>query len=115
MKKNNFMLPVCVGIAVLGCLLAVYANLNSAKLNKTVDGERYKRITAEQQLQKAQQQIAALQTELGESQSKMKSIEKILNDGQEIKAELDAVKKDREMLKQQIEALTSAAAATAAE
>jgi peptidoglycan hydrolase CwlO-like protein len=100
--KNN-VLPIAVGIALIGCVLAVYANLNSSKLNTTLDNERSKRIAAEEQLSKAQQQIGSLQKDLGDAKSKMASIEKILNDGKELAVELEAIKMEREMLKQQVE------------
>lgn len=110
--KNN-VLPIAVGIALLGCVLAVYANLNSSKLNTTLDSERSKRIAAEEQLSKAQQQIGLLEKDLGDAKSKMTSIEKILNDGKELAAELEVIKQEREMLKQQVESFNAGAAVTA--
>jgi septal ring factor EnvC (AmiA/AmiB activator) len=102
---KNAMLPVAIGVAVLGLVLAVYANTNSGGLKAVLDQERSKRFAAEQQLLKAQQKVDSLEVELGEVTSKMSSIEKILTDGRQTEKvllqELEAVKKEREALIEQ--------------
>lgn len=103
---RNATLPLAVGVAILGCVLAIYANMNSVDLKNVVDGERSKRFAAEKQLLKVQQKAKVLEAELGDAKSKMASIEKILTDGkvaeQELLSELDTIKKEREALKQQL-------------
>ena len=105
---KNTTLPLAIGIAVLGCILAVYANMNSGDLKKVLDEERSKRFAAEQQLLKAQQQVVTLEVKLGDVTSKMSSIEKILTDGKQVEKnlleELDVARKEREVLMQQLDA-----------
>lgn len=103
---KNAMLPIALGVAVLGCVLAVYANMNSGNLKNVLDAERSKRFAAEQQVIKVQRTVSVLETQLGDAKSKMSSINKILSDGkqveEEIMAELETIKKEREVLKQQL-------------
>ncbi len=109
---KNATLPVAVGVAILGCVLAVSANVSSANVNKMLEVERYNRITAEQRLQKAQQQISGLEAELGNAKSKMTSIEQILTDGkmatEQVATEMETIKQERDALKQQLESLQGA-------
>ncbi len=113
---KNATLPIAVGVAILGCVLAVYANLNSSKLSKDLDEERYKRLTAEQQLQNAQQKIGTAEAELGDAKSKMASIENILTNGKtaekQLMGQLDELKMQNEALKQQLTADQEAVAVT---
>ena len=99
---KNKLLPLAIGVAIIGCALAVYANMNSSGFKTDLEQERSKRFLAEEKLQKAQQQVALLQVDLGDAKSKMASIEKILTDGKtmesDLKAELDAIKKEREQV-----------------
>lgn len=110
-------LPLAMVIAVIGCGLAIYANMNSADFKNMLDQERSKRFAAEQQLLKAQQKISVLQAELGSAKSKMSSIEKILTDGhavqEELQSELDRARQEQEALKKQ--AQEAEAKATAAQ
>ncbi|MEW5895997.1 MAG: hypothetical protein AB1650_09635 [Candidatus Omnitrophota bacterium] len=103
---KNTIVSVAVVVALLGCLLAVFANVSSSKLNRALDEERYKRMTAEQNLQKAEQNLSSAEAELGKAKSKMASIEKILNDGrlveEQLKGELKAVQQENEELMTQL-------------
>ena len=109
MKKIS--LPVAVGVAVICFVLAVYASVGSSKVSSTLGEERYKRITVEQQLQKALQEVKSLQEELGDAKSKMTSIEKILSDGRELAKELEAAKQAKDALQQQLAEIQAKAAA----
>ena len=104
---KNSVLPVAVGVALISCLLAVFANINSSKLGKNLDEERYKRLNAEQELQQFQQKLSAVETELGRAKSKMMNIEQILTDGrvieEELKNELEAVRQEKEELMRKLE------------
>ena len=110
MKKMT--LPVAVAVAIIGCVLAVSANVTTSKMNDNLDQERYQRMLVEKQFQKAQGTIKELQNELKASRAKIQSIEQILNQGEsataDLKAQLEAVAKEKETLRQQIEALNLA-------
>ena len=73
MTKNNRLLPWAVGVAILGCVLAVSANVTTSKIHDNLDKERSVRLTVEQQLQAANDRIRALETRLAESQKKTSS------------------------------------------
>ena len=103
MKK--FTLPVAVGVGILGCVLAVSANVTTNEMRKTLEKERYSRILAEEKLQTASAKINALTKDIADSANKIASIEEILNVGNtansELKAQLDALVKQNEALRQQ--------------
>lgn len=103
---KNTVLPLAIGVAVLGCVLAIYANMNNGSLKNILDEERSKRFAAEQQVIKIQRKVGSLEMQLGEAKSKMSSINKILSDGRQVEedimAELETIKKEREILKQQL-------------
>ena len=111
MKKTdgavrNRVLPWAVGVAILGCVLAVSANVTTSKIHENLANERHLRMILEQQLQGASQKIQVLERHLAESQEKLGGIEAILNQGKDttndLRARLDSVTKEKERLAQQM-------------
>jgi|GEM_PF-6683381 len=99
---KNATLPLAVGISVIACALAVYANLRSSELKIVLDQERGKRFAVEQKLLSRQQEVTQLQSQLGEEKSKTAAIQKILTDGkaveEEMTAKLEALEAERKAL-----------------
>lgn len=99
---KNATLPLAVGISVIACALAVYANLRSSELKIVLDQERGKRFAVEQKLLSRQQEVTQLQSQLGEEKSKTAAIQKILTDGkaveEEMTAKLQALEAERKAL-----------------
>lgn len=107
--KKNMLVPVSVGIAILGCVLAVSANVTTGKIHQNLEQERYKRMLAEQDLLKADQTLQQMQTELSDSRRKIDTIQKIVNDGKSdnssLRTQMDNLSKEKESLRQQVEQL----------
>ena len=104
---KNKTLPVAVFVAILGCVLAVSANVTTSKIKNLYDTEQYKRLTAEQELQKAQGYIAKLQDELKASQDKLGGIENILNQDksktEDMSSLIQTLQKERDTLKMKLD------------
>jgi len=102
MTKNNRLLPWAVGVAILGCVLAVSANVTTSKIHDNLDNERLVRMTYEQQLQIAKEKIRVLEIQLAVSNRKFESIAAILDQGRNttnnLQSRLDAVTKEKETL-----------------
>jgi len=114
MKKRranvkNMTLPVAVAVAIIGCVLAVSANVTTSKMHQNLEKERYKRIVAEEQLQKTQAKIRSMGSELKAAQAKIGSIEEILNLGasakKDLEAKLQGVEDERAQMSSQIQQL----------
>ena len=99
-------LPVAIFVAIVGCVLAVSANVTTSKIQQDLEQERYKRFHAEEQVQNMQAELAA-------SQSKIAGIEQILNTGatasEDFKSQLDSLTQERDSLLQEIKQLKSSA------
>jgi len=106
-RMKNKTLPVAVFVAILGCVLAVSANVTTSKIKNLYDTEQYKRLTAEQELQKAQGYIAKLQDELKASQDKLGGIENILNQDksktEDMSSLIQTLQKERDTLKMKLD------------
>lgn len=106
---KNMTLPVAVAVAIIGCVLAVSANVTTSKMHEDLDQERYKRMSAEKQLQKAHAAINRFKTELSDARNKIQGIQEILNVGQSaresLKGELESVSQEREALRKERESL----------
>ncbi len=111
---KNKTLPVAVFVAILGCVLAVSANVTTSKIKNLYDTEQYKRLTAEQELQKAQGYIAKLQDELKASQDKLGGIESILNKGKsqtdDMSSLIQTLQQERDALKVKLDEVMKAQA-----
>lgn len=103
MKKMS--LPVAVFVALLGCGLAVIANVTTSRMHEKLEGERYRRIAVEEQLQKADQMIVQLKVELAEAKNKIASIQSILSGTENLKDQLKAVDAQKRALQKQIQEL----------
>jgi septal ring factor EnvC (AmiA/AmiB activator) len=105
--KKTMTLPVAVAVAIIGCVLAVSANVTTSKMHQSLQQERYRRLSAEDQLQKAQITIKNMNEELVTSRAKMEGIEKILNQGrtdsQQLEAQLQGVNQEKQALQQQLQ------------
>ena len=105
--KKTMTLPVAVAVAIIGCVLAVSANVTTSKTVEDLKQERYKRMVAEEQLQKAKNDVSALSEQLFDSQAKIESIERILNQGktetQQLEQDLSAAQADKASLLQQLQ------------
>ncbi len=112
---KNKTLPVAVFVAILGCVLAVSANVTTSKIKNLYDTEQYKRLTAEQELQKAQGYISKLQADFKASQDKLGSIENILSQGksmnQDMSSQLEKLQQERDAARMELDALMKAQAA----
>lgn len=102
-------LAVAVAVAIIGCVLAVSANINAMKIQDTLKEERYKRISTEQQLQAAENTISSLNTDLNKAQNKINGIQQIVNQGQtsnsDLKTQLEQTAKEKELLQQQLQTM----------
>lgn len=107
--KKTLTLPVAVAVAVIGFVLAISASVTTSKMQQGLEQERYKRLVAEEQLQKSQMTIKAMDQELVTAHNKIQGIEKILNQGrtdsEQLTSQLQNVTQERETLKQQIQQL----------
>ena len=110
MKGMN--LAVAVAVAIIGCVLAVSANINAMKVQETLKEERYKRLSTEKQLQIAEYTISALNKDLVTAKKKMDGIQQILNQGQtsnsDLKSQLEQLAKEKSFLQQQVQTFQSA-------
>lgn len=113
---KNMTVPVAVGVAIIGCVLAVSANVTTSKIHKDLDQERYKRIIAEKELQKATNQIKQLERQLGDAESKVSSIRQIIEQGnsevQNLQTQLEALSKEKSALRQQLKQFQSGESGT---
>ena len=104
---KSMTLPVAVAVAIIGCVLAVSANINAIKLQDNLKEERYRRISTERQLQAAENTINGLNADLNKAQSKINGIQQIVNQGQtsnsDLKTQLDQIAKEKELLQQQLQ------------
>ena len=104
---KNRVLPWAVGVAILGCVLAVSANVTTSKIHDNLNQERHARMVVEQQLQMAGTKIKALEVQLTESQKKLQGIEAIVMQGRsttsDLQAQLDAMAQEKSRLEAQIQ------------
>ena len=96
MKKMT--LPVAVAVAIIGCVLAVSANVTASKAQQSLNQERFRRMSIEEQLQTALSKVKGLQAQLAETQKKIGSIQGILDEGNSARADLE--KQLKEMAEQ---------------
>ena len=87
---KNRTLPVAVAVAIIGCVLAVSANVTTNEIHKSLNQERYKRMVAEEQLTQANNELKKMDAALQDSQTKLDSIEKVLNNGKSKTSDLES-------------------------
>ena len=95
-------LPWAVGVAILGCVLAVSANVTTSKMYDNLSNERHARMDVERQLLVAVGRVRALETRLAISQKKFDNIQAILNQGRstanDLQTRLEQVTQEKENL-----------------
>ncbi|MCR4336245.1 MAG: hypothetical protein NUV91_00345 [Candidatus Omnitrophica bacterium] len=106
---KNMTIPVAVAVAIIGCILAVSANVTTIKVRENLDRERYKRFAAEESLQKTQTQLQRLEAELSLANGKLTSIEDVINEGKSVRSDLqnevDRLQEEKTLLEGQIQSL----------
>ena len=107
MKKPS--LSVAVIVAIIGCCLAVLASVSAGRLSDKLEGERYRRITAEQELLKAENENLRISKELEDTKSKIASIQEILTGSESanstLKTQLEGVSQERKTLENRLSSL----------
>jgi len=105
-------LPVAVFVAIVGCVLAVSANVTTSNIHQDLEKERYKRLSAEEQLQKDQGLIVRLRKDLADSQQKLGAIDQVINQGKSatttLQSQLEAVNNEKAVLMEQVQQLQKA-------
>jgi peptidoglycan hydrolase CwlO-like protein len=101
---KNLTVRISVVVAVIGCVLAVLASVNMGKTNTSLAEERYKRISAEQNIQQANIYIQQQRAQLAETQNKLKGIEGIINQGQSTASTLKSQLEEKEAQTQSLQA-----------
>ena len=86
---NKMTLPVAVAVAIIGCVLAVSANVTASKAQHDLNQERFRRLSIEEQLQASLSKVKGLQAQLAETQKKIGSIQGILDEGNTARADLE--------------------------
>jgi len=75
-------------VIVFSCGLAIRYNQNAGHARHELDGERYKRMVLEENLQAADQKILTLNADLKHAQSKIESITVALENTREMNVDL---------------------------
>lgn len=95
-------LPWAVGVAILGCVLAVSASVSSSRMQASLIRERHSKLQTEQQLQLAAIRIKSLESRLAQSEKKFENIQAILNQGKstanDLQSRLEQSKRENEIL-----------------
>jgi len=106
---KNKTVPVAVFVAILGCVLAVSANVTTMKAQKDIEQERFRRLSAEQQVQKDQALVAQLQAQLKDSQKKLGDIQEVLQGKTtSLSSQLDTLASEKAALIEQIKQMQQA-------
>ncbi len=89
--------------------LAVYSNQNASRHQEDLTEERYLRMVAEQNLEKASSKISGLEEEITKFKNKSKSVEKLLEQtaatNTDLKAKLDKTSRLKEELEGKLKEL----------
>jgi len=104
---KNLSLPISIVVAVVGCALAVNAYITSGNMRQNLEEERYKRMSAEENLQNTKSEVAKIRADLAAAQQTLTSIQDLVSKGSSansgLRTQLDAVTQERDALKQQLE------------
>ena len=101
---------VVIFILMIGsCLMALSSNQISGRMRQDLDRERYLRIVAEENLNKAGSKISSLEAESSAFKDKIQGIQAVLEEGQEknsdLRTQLESISKTKSALERKIEAL----------
>ena len=109
MKKMT--LPVAVFVAILGCVLAVSANVNTMQIHDKLKMERYHRIQAENQMQNLQQEMAFIKKQAAQSLDDLARIQSILSnydtEKTTLRQELQQMSQERDKLLNKVKQLSN--------
>ena len=107
MKKMT--LPVAVFVAILGCVLAVSANVTTMQMHDHLQKERARRIQAENKMQQMQGELQKIKQKLIQSTRDLAGIQDILNkhdtEKNVMREKLEQLNKQNQTLMQQMENL----------
>ena len=100
-ERMNDKILIVVSVLLLGCLVIIgMSSQTTGKFQQELELERYKRITAEENISKLNVKIANLQSELSASKNKIQSVQAVLQDGQsessDLKSQLEGMSKAKE-------------------
>jgi len=117
-KLKNKILVVVVVLMAGFCLMAFSSNQTVAHIKEELNQERYKRMVAEENLNKVTLRAGTLEADLNNAREKLQSIQTIIQEGKlqtlDLKTQLESVIKAKEVLEKKIEELKGAAAAVEA-
>ena len=117
-KLKSKILLVVIVLMVSFLLMALSSHQSIGHIKRDLDQERYKRMVAEENLNKASGKISTLETELSNTKDKIQSVQAILQEGKsetsDLKTQLERVTKAKEILEKKIEELKSTAASAPA-
>ena len=103
---------VVVLAAIISCGLAIVFNQNAVTAQNELDGERYKRIVAEESLSKVRAELTAVQSNASRMEKKLANTETLLQQTKEmnddLKVRMDKAENIRKDLEQRINELLSA-------
>jgi chromosome segregation ATPase len=111
-KANQKILVVAIVLMVISGLMAINSNKTLAKLQQNLDRERYQRMVAEENLNKAITRMNSMASELASTRNKIQSVQAILEEGQknnsDLRSQLESTINAKEALEKKIEELKSA-------
>ncbi len=106
---KNSLVPIAVFVIVVACVVVVKANQTVGSIRKTLDEERYQRITTEEKLQITEQKLGSLTAELESSKSKLQKIQQVMDSGEleksDLSVKMDSLAKEKTALEQRIQEL----------
>ena len=111
-KAKQKILVAVVILMVMTGVMAVNTQRTLGKFQQNLDRERYQRMVAEENLNKAATKISSLESELGTIRDKIQSAQVILEEGQktnaDLQSQLEAITKAKETLEKRMEELKTA-------
>lgn len=103
---KNSLAPIAVFVIVVACIVVLKANQTVGSIRKTLDEERYQRMTTEEKLQATEQKLGSLAAELESSKDKLQKIQMVMDSGELAKSDLavrmDALAQEKAALEQRI-------------
>ena len=114
-KIRDKILVVSLILLIGTCVMTLISNQITGRMQEALNQERYKRITAEENFNKAASKINSLENELAGVRDKIQSVQTILEEGKQTNADLEShlesVTKAKETLENKIDELQSQVAA----
>jgi len=102
-------LPVAVFVAILGCVLAVSANVTTMQIHDQLKKERLRRFQAENTMQKMAQELKIIKSQANQYNQDLASIQEILGkrdtEKNAMKKQLDSLNEQNQVLLDQLDNL----------